>query len=116
MHAAKGFNGLDADELIAKNVVSPCGDFHELRHGGGFLSEADLVDHHGHDQGMRVRKHGRKDEGGALRGCGIGGTSKLADSKILAVPRPPRNGARKTAEEEVHASEGHTHDAVATAH
>src|SRR6266478_3263290 len=100
-HAAQGFNGFDANELIAKNVVSARGDFHELRHSGGFLSEADLVDHHGHDQGMGIREDGGKNEGGALRGCGVGGTSEFADSQILEVPLPTGKRARKTAEEAV---------------
>src|SRR4029077_484934 len=29
-HAAQGFNGFDADELIAKDVMSTGGNFHEL--------------------------------------------------------------------------------------
>src|SRR6266446_4953113 len=100
-HAAESFNSFDADELIAKNVVSTGGNFHELGHGGGFLSEADLVDHHGHNQGVGVRKHGGKDEGRALRGGDVGGTSQFANGKVLQVPLPTGDRARKTAKEAI---------------
>jgi len=47
-------------------------DFHELRNGSGFLGQAYVVDHHGHDEGMRVREHGGENEGRAFRGCSVG--------------------------------------------
>jgi len=42
-------------------------DFHELRHGGGFLRQAELVDHHGNDHRMGVGEDGREYESGAYR-------------------------------------------------
>ena len=44
------------------------GDLHEHGDGGGFLADADLIDHHGHDQGVGVGKDGGENKRGALRG------------------------------------------------
>src|SRR5260370_37475999 len=87
-HASQRFDGFDADKLIAKDVVLAGGDFHELRDGGHFLGETDLVDHHGDDEGMRVGKYGGKDESGALRASGVSRTSELAYGQILKIPVP----------------------------
>ncbi len=75
------------------------GDFHELRHGGGFLRQAELVDHHGHDHGMRVSEDSGKDKSGAQGRGRIVGTRKFADGQVLKVPLPTGHGASEAAQQ-----------------
>src|SRR2546425_1478495 len=98
-HAAKGFDGLYAHKLVAQNLVFTGGDFHELRHGSCFLSQAELVDHHGNDHGMCVGEDGGKDKGGAQGRSRIVGTRKFADCQVLKVPFPTSHGASERSEE-----------------
>ena len=65
-HAAKGLDSFDAHELVAQNVVLSSGDFHELGHRGVFLRQANVVDHHGHNQRVSVRQYRGKNERGGL--------------------------------------------------
>src|ERR1700674_283686 len=67
MHAAERFDGFNARKLVTQSLMFTGSDFHQLRHGGGFLRQAELVDHHGNDHGMRVGEDGGEDESGALR-------------------------------------------------
>jgi hypothetical protein len=64
---------------------------------------------------MGVGKHGGKDEGRALRGCDVGGTSQFADRKILQVPLPTGERARKTAKEAIGIGGGKKFDGRADA-
>ena len=98
---AKSFNGLNADELVAENLVLPGGDLHQHRDGGSFLADANLIDHHGHDQGMRVGKNRGKDECSALRGRRVGGARQFADGQILKVPFPTGHRASQAAKQAV---------------
>src|SRR6266403_1783235 len=66
-HSAKRFDGLDAHKLVAQNLVFTGSDFHQLRDGSRFLRQTELVDHHGNDHGMRVRKDCREDESSVQR-------------------------------------------------
>ncbi len=91
------------------------GDFHELRDGGHFLGETDLVDHHGDDEGMRVRKYRGKDESGALRGGGVSRTSELAYGEILKIPFPTGERAGKTAQQAIRVRRGEQLDGGADA-
>src|SRR5580704_7187303 len=99
--AAESLNGFDADENVAKNFVFAGGDFHEQGNGGGFLADADLIDHHRNDEWMGFGEDCREDKGGALRRRSVGGASEFADSEILKIPFPTGHRAGETAEEAI---------------
>src|SRR6202047_2136760 len=71
VHAAERFDGFNAHELVTQSLMFTGSDFHQLWHGGGFLRQAELVDHHGNDHGMRVGENGGEYECRAYRRCGI---------------------------------------------
>ncbi len=98
-HTAKRFNSLDAHKLVAQRFVFAGCDFHQLRHGGGFLRQAELVNHHGHDHGMRVGEDRGEDESGGESRSGIVGTREFADGQILQVPFPAGHGAGEAAKQ-----------------
>src|SRR6266576_477315 len=66
-HSAERFDGLNADKLVTQNFMFTGSDFHQLRDGSGFLRQTELVDHHGNDHWMRVRKDCREDKSSAQR-------------------------------------------------
>ncbi len=105
-HAAQGFDGLDAHELVAQDVMFAGGDLHELRHGRGFLRQTDLVDHHRHDHGMRVGEDRGEYESSTLGRRGIGRPGKLAHRQILKVPFPTRHCASEAAQQALRISSG----------
>src|SRR3984893_3294944 len=69
--AADSFDACHAHKLATQRFMFTSSDCHQLRHGGGFLRQADLVDHHGNDHGMRIGEDGGEYECGAYRRCGI---------------------------------------------
>ena len=113
--AAEAFDGFDADELVAKSFVFTSGNFHKQGNGSGFLADANLVDHHGDDERMRVLKNGGENEGGALGGRRVGRAGKFADGEILKVPFPAGKSSREAAEQTIGVGGGEHFDGGADA-
>src|SRR6266480_4059830 len=93
VHAAERFDGFNAHKLVTQRFMFTGSDFHQLWHGGGFLRQAELVNHHGNDHGMSVSEDGGEYESGAYRRCGIVWAHEFADRQILKVPFPTCHGA-----------------------
>jgi len=95
-HSARASIRFDANELVAKTSCSPaaismsCGT-------AAVPGPADVVDHHGHDEGMRVPST-RRNEGRAFRGCSVGWPGQFADRQVLKAPFPTGERAREPAQ------------------
>src|SRR2546427_602839 len=106
LHAGERFDGLDAHELVAQDLMFAGSDFHELGHGRSFLRQTDLVDHHRHDHRVRIGEDCGEYEGGALSRRRIGRPGKLAHRQILKVPFPTRHRASEATQQALWISNG----------
>jgi hypothetical protein len=91
------------------------GDFHEQGDGGGFLADANLIDHHRNDERMGFGENRGEYEGCALRRRRIGGTREFADGEILEIPFPTGHRAGEATEEAIGIGGGEQFDGGADA-